>query len=153
MLLKLWQLIVGMVIKMIIRTYSELITLPTFEERFRYLRLDGQVGQDTFGFDRYLNQIFYKSKEWLAIRDHVIIRDNGCDLAMSDREIAGRILVHHMNPISKEDVLRRSDFLLNPEYLICTIKNTHDAIHYGDGSLLVTVPIERTKNDTCPWRH
>lgn len=151
--LKLWQLIVGMVIRMIIRTYSELIALPTFEERFRYLRLDGQVGQDTFGFDRYLNQIFYKSKEWLSIRDYVIIRDNGCDLAMPDREIAGRILVHHMNPISKEDVLRRSDFLLNPEYLVCTFKSTHDAIHYGDGSLLVTAPIERTKNDTCPWRH
>lgn len=150
---KRWLLTVGMVIMMIIRTYSELVTLPTFEERFEYLRLDGQVGQDTFGFDRYLNQIFYKSKEWLKIRDYVIIRDNGCDLGIPDREIAGRILVHHMNPISKEDVLNRSDFLLNPEYLICTIKNTHDAIHYGDGSLLISAPIERTKNDTCPWKH
>jgi len=137
---------------MIIRTYSELITFPTFEERYRYLRLGGKVGEDTFGFDRYLNQLFYKSDEWLAIRDYVIVRDNGCDLAISDREIYGRILIHHMNPITKEDILRRSDFLLNPEYLITTVKNTHDAIHYGDEGLLITAPIERTKNDTCPWK-
>lgn len=136
-----------------LRTYSELITLPTFEERYRYLRLGGRVGEDTFGFDRYLNQIFYRSPEWKAVRDFVIVRDNGCDLACPDREILGsRILVHHMNPISAEDILDRSDILLNPEYLITTIKNTHDAIHYGDESLLVTAPIERTKNDTCPWR-
>lgn len=138
---------------MSIRTYSELIALPTFEERYEYLRLGGKVGEDTFGFDRYLNQSFYKSKEWLAIRDKVIIRDNGCDLAMEDREINGRILIHHMNPITKEDILNRSEFLLDPEYLICTVKNTHDAIHYGDASLLITAPIERSKNDTCPWRH
>lgn len=135
-----------------IKTYSELITLPTFEERFRYLKLDGKVGEETFGFDRYLNQIFYKSEEWLALRDFVIVRDMGCDLGMPDREIRSRILVHHMNPISKDDILQRSKFLLDPEYLICTIKNTHDAIHYGDESILYTVPIERTKNDTCPWR-
>lgn len=141
------------VIRMSIRTYSELIALPTFEERYEYLRLGGKVGEDTFGFDRYLNQSFYKSKEWLAIRDKVIIRDNGCDLAMEDREINGRILIHHMNPITKEDILNRSEFLLDPEYLICTVKNTHDAIHYGDRSLLITAPIERSKNDTCPWRH
>lgn len=141
------------VILMNIRTYSELITLPTFEERYEYLRLGGIVGEETFGFDRYINQSFYKSKEWLAIRDKVIIRDNGCDLAMEDREIHGRILIHHMNPITKEDILNRSEFLLDPEYLICTIKNTHDAIHYGDRSLLITAPIERSKNDTCPWRH
>lgn len=147
------EITVDKVIRMIIRTYSELITLPTFEERYQYLRLGGKVGEDTFGFDRYLNQAFYKSKEWLSIRDHVIVRDNGCDLAMEDREIHGRILIHHMNPITKEDILHRSDILLNPEYLICTIKNTHDAIHYGDESLLITAPIERTKNDTCPWRH
>lgn len=137
---------------MIIRTYSELITLPTFEERFRYLQLDGKVGQDTFGFDRYLNQIFYNSDEWKDIRDFVIVRDHGCDLGILDREIRGRILVHHMNPISKEDILKRSKFLLDPEFLISTIKNTHDAIHYGDESLLITAPIIRTKNDTCPWR-
>lgn len=137
---------------MIIRTYSELITLPTFEERFRYLKLDGVVGEDTFGFDRYLNQIFYGSKEWKDIRDHVIIRDNGCDLGIADREIRGRILIHHMNPITKEDILSRSKFLLDPEYLISTYKNTHDAIHYGDENLLILAPVERTKNDTCPWR-
>lgn len=138
---------------MIIRTYSELITLPTFEERYRYLRLDGQVGIETFGFDRYLNQTFYRTdKEWLSIRDEVIIRDNGCDLGILGREIHSRIIVHHMNPITKEDILRRTKYLLDPEYLICTIKRTHDAIHYGDESLLMLGPIERTKNDTCPWR-
>lgn len=139
---------------MIIRTYSELITIPTFEERYRYLRIGGKVGEATFGFDRYLYEAFLKSDEWLDTRDHVIIRDNGCDLAMPDREIKGeiRILIHHMNPITKEDLLRRTKYLLDPEYLICTIKNTHDAIHYGDESLLIKAPIERTKNDTCPWR-
>lgn len=137
---------------MIIRTYSELITLPTFEERYRYLKLSGRVGEDTFGFDRYLNQIFYTSNEWRDVRDFVIVRDGGCDLGMPDREIFGKILVHHMNPIRQEDILRRSKWLLDPEYLICTIKNTHDAIHYGDESLLILPPIERMKNDTCPWR-
>ena len=138
---------------MSIKTYSELIKIPTFKDRFEYLRLDGKVGEETFGFDRYLNQIFYKSQEWKAARDFVIIRDQGCDLAMEGHEIFGRILVHHMNPIRIEDIVNRSKYLLDPEYLICTIKNTHDAIHYGDGSLLITGPIERTKNDTCPWRH
>lgn len=138
---------------MSIRTYSELIKIPTFKERFEYLRLNGKVGEETFGFDRYLNQVFYKSPEWRAARDFVIIRDQGCDLAMEGHEIFGKILVHHMNPISMEDIVHRTEYLLDPEYLICTIKNTHDAIHYGDGSLLITGPIERTKNDTCPWRH
>ena len=137
---------------MIIRTYSELITFPTFEERYRYLKLSGRVGEDTFGFDRYLNQVFYKDPEWLRIRDEVIIRDGGCDLGMPDREIHTRILVHHMNPITKDDILKRSDFLLNPEYLICTLKSTHDAIHYGDESGLLIAPPERTINDTCPWK-
>ena len=135
-----------------IKTYSELMTLSTFEKRYEYLRLGGKVGEDTFGFDRYLNQIFYKNPEWLSIRDKVIIRDNGCDLGIPDREINSRILVHHMNPITKEDILTRSKYLLNPNYLICTSKNTHDAIHYGDSSILLKNPIERTKNDTCPWR-
>ena len=135
-----------------IRTYSELIKLQTFEERFQYLQLNGRVGEETFGFDRYLNQKFYNDPEWLRIRDQVIIRDNGCDLAMPDREIKTQILVHHMNPMDKEDILRRSDFLLNPEYLICTIKATHDAIHYGDESKLIIMPPERRPNDTCPWR-
>ena len=141
-----------MVIMMSIKTYSELITIPTFEERYEYLRLNGRVGEETFGFDRYLNQVFYKSKEWRSIRDYVIARDNGCDLGMEGYEIFGQILIHHMNPITKEDILERKDVLLNPEYLITTVKNTHDAIHYGDGNLLVTAPIERRKNDTCPWR-
>lgn len=143
---------VEMVIQMIIRTYSELIRLPTFEERYQYLRLKGRVGEDTFGFDRYLNQMFYKSDEWLSIRDEVITRDNGCDLGIPGREIQERILIHHMNPITKDDILNRSDFLLNPEYLICTVKNTHDAIHYGNEQTLIKDPIQRRKNDTCPWR-
>ena len=136
------------------RTYSELILLPTFEERYRYLRIGGRVGRETFGFDRYLNQVFYKSGEWLDIRDYVISRDNGCDLGMLDREIPDKvpILVHHMNPVTKEDILRRSKFLLDPEYLISTVKNTHDAIHYGDDSILFTGLIERCENDTCPWK-
>lgn len=153
MLLKLCVTMEGKVNQMSIKTYSELITLPTFEERYRYLKLDGKVGEETFGFDRYLNQNFYKSDEWRSVRDYVIIRDNGCDLGIEGHEIYGRILIHHMNPITKDDVLRRSDFLLNPEYLICTIKNTHDAIHYGDENLLIIAPIVRSKNDTCPWKH
>lgn len=128
------------------------MTLDTFMERFEYLRLNGRVGEDTFGFDRYLNQLFYKSKEWQRIRDEVIIRDQACDLGIPGREIHSRIIVHHMNPIRKEDILEGSKFLLDPEYMICTIKNTHDAIHYGDGSLLFDEPITRSKNDTCPWR-
>ena len=137
----------------IIRTYSELTKLPTFKQRYEYLKLGGVVGEDTFGFDRYLNQIFYKSKEWLELRDEIIIRDHGCDLGLEGYEINERILIHHMNPITKNDILDRTDFLLNPEYLISTIKRTHDAIHYGDyESLIDNVVIERCKNDTCPWR-
>ena len=137
---------------MTIRTYSELITLPTFEERFKYLKLNGKVGEETFGFDRYLNQIFYKSYAWLKVRDSVIIRDCGCDLGISGREIYGKILVHHMNPIEDKDLINKNDIVLDPEYLICTTKNTHDAIHYGDTDLLFTNPITRSKNDTCPWK-
>ena len=135
-----------------IRTYSELITIPTFRGRYEYLKLKGLVGQETFGYDRYLNQVFYKSREWMDIRDYVIVRDNGCDLGIPGHEIYERILIHHMNPITKEDILRRSEFLLDPEYLISTIKLTHDAIHYGDEQLLMDEPIVRTKNDTCPWK-
>ena len=138
---------------MSIRTYSELIQLPTFEERFRYLQLNGQVGEDTFGFDRYINQRFYRSKEWLQVRDYVIVRDKGCDLGVEGYEIYGRILIHHLNPISLRDITDLSDFLLNPEYLISTTHLTHNAIHYGDERTLMTAPIERSKNDTCPWRH
>ena len=136
-----------------IKTYSELITLPTFEERFEYLRLDGRVGEDTFGFDRYLNQYLYqRNPKWKAARNQVIIRDNGCDLGIEGREIHGKIIVHHMNPITIEDIERESEFLFNPEYLICVTHNTHNAIHYGDENLLIKGPVERTKNDTCPWR-
>lgn len=136
-----------------IKTYSELITFETFEERYEYLRLDGVVGEETFGFDRYLNQEFYqRSQEWKRIRDLVIIRDQGCDLGIDGREIRGKIIVHHMNPITKDDLLNRTPFLLDPEYLICTLKSTHDAIHYGDENLLMKGPIERKPNDTCPWR-
>lgn len=139
--------------KMKIRTYAELMQRMTFEDRYEYLRLGGKVGEETFGFDRYLNQLFYKSEEWLAIRDIVITRDGGCDLGVDGYDVHGKILIHHMNPITIDDILKRSDFLLNPNYLICTSLNTHTAIHYGDGSLLVCSPIERSKNDTCPWRH
>lgn len=141
-----------MIVMRTIRTYSELIQLPTFEERFRYLKLDGLVGKDTFGFDRYLNQEFYRSKEWKEVRDFVIVRDNGCDLGMDGYEIAGRIYIHHMNPITVNDIVHSSDFLLNPNYLICVSHNTHNAVHYGDEDLLVTAPVERRKNDTCPWK-
>ena len=138
---------------MSIKTYSELITLSTFEERYRYLRLSGSVGKETFGFDRYMNQLFYqRSQLWKRIRDEVIIRDCGCDLGIEGREIYGRVLVHHMNPIGVDDLLHESDVLLNPEFLICTSHATHNAIHYGDEKHLMIGPIERTKNDTCPWR-
>ena len=141
-----------MIVMRTIRTYSELMRLPTFEERFRYLKLDGLVGKDTFGFDRYLNQEFYRSKEWKEVRDFVIVRDNGCDLGMDGYEIVGRIYIHHMNPITVNDIVHSSDFLLNPDYLICMSHNTHNAVHYGDEDLLVTAPVERRKNDTCPWK-
>lgn len=135
-----------------IRTYSELILLPTFEERYRYLRLQGKIGESTFGFDRYLNQVFYRSQRWKAVRDHVIIRDNGCDLGIEGREIHGPILVHHMNPLTIYDIEHETDYLLDPEFLISTILTTHNAIHYGDESLLLLDPVERSRNDTCPWR-
>lgn len=136
-----------------IRTYSELITFPTFEERYQYLRLNGNVGRETFGFDRYMNQFFYRSPEWKKVRNEVIARDNGCDLGVEGREIFGRVLIHHMNPISPEDIRDRSDLLLNPEFLITTVHNTHQAIHYGDESLLMLSPIQRARHDTCPWKH
>lgn len=135
-----------------LKTYSELIALPTFEERFRYLQLKGSVGVDTFGFDRYLNQNFYRSAEWRRVRDQVIVRDGGCDLGIEDRLIGGRILIHHMNPITEKDILYMTDALLNPEYLICVSHITHNAIHYGDEDLLMKDPIIRTPNDTCPWK-
>lgn len=138
---------------MSIRTYSELILLPTFEERFKYLQLNGRVGDDTFGFDRYINQKFYRSAEWKRIRDYIIIRDNGCDLAADGHEIHGRILIHHINPITISDIKFSTEYLMNPDYLICVTHNTHNAIHYGDEKQIITGPIVRTKNDTCPWKH
>lgn len=137
---------------MMIRTYSELSRLKTFKERYEYLRLDGVVGENTFGFDRYLNQAFYKSKEWKDIRRFVIIRDNGCDLGVEGCEIYTNIIIHHMNPIRQDDILSRTDLLMNPEYLITTMLNTHNAIHYGTEELLAAAPISRSKNDTCPWK-
>ena len=135
-----------------IRTYTDLSAIPDYEARFRYLQLNGRVGSDTFGFDRYLNQRFYRSREWKRIRDFVIARDNGCDLGIPGREIYGKILIHHMNPLIPEDVMNATDFLLNPEYLITTTHNTHNAIHYGDKDLLMLDPVERRPNDTCPWK-
>lgn len=136
-----------------IRTYSELSKLKSFRERYEYLKLDGTVGEETFGFDRYINQMFYKSEEWKRIRNYVITRDNGCDLGIQDRKIVDSvILVHHMNPITKEDIINKNEILLDPEYLITTIKPTHDAIHYGDESLLAEDLVIRSKNDTCPWK-
>ncbi len=135
-----------------IRTYQHLLALPTFEERFQYLKLDGKVGQETFGFDRYFNQKFYRSAEWKQIRNFVIARDRGCDLAIFDRQIFGRVYVHHMNPISLDDIKDATEYILNPDYLVCVSKETHDAIHYGDGSLLIlTKPIGRTPGDTKLW--
>lgn len=137
---------------MSIKTYSELILLPTFEERFEYLKLKGSVGKDTFGHDRYLNQVFYTSQEWRRLRDEIIIRDNGCDLGIKGREIGGKIYIHHLNPLGVNDILTHSEYLVNPEYLICVSFETHNAIHYGDINLLPRDPIERKRNDTCPWR-
>lgn len=135
-----------------IRTYSELILLPSFQERYEYLKLDGIVGEDTFGFDRYLNQQFYRSAEWKRIRDLVIVRDNGCDLGIDGYFIQGRVYIHHMNPISQKDIISKTSLLVDPEYLICVSYDTHNAIHYGDEKLLRRDPIERRPNDTCPWK-
>lgn len=138
---------------MSIKTYSELITIPTFEERFEYLQLKGSVGKDTFGYDRNLNQVLYRSPEWKRLRNQIIIRDCGCDLACEGYDIHSKALIHHLNPITVEDVLARSRKVFDPDNLVCVSHNTHNAIHYGNVDLLVTGPIIRTKNDTCPWRH
>ena len=137
----------------ITRSYSELITIPTFRERYEYLKLGGKVGQETFGFDRYLNQMFYRTREWKDFRRGIIVRDMGCDLGIEDREITGLIIIHHINPIPKYAIIERKlDILLNPENAICVSHNTHNAIHYGDDSLLMSELFERKQNDTCPWR-
>lgn len=136
-----------------IRTYTDLIAIPTFVDRFEYLKLMGSVGADTFGYDRYLNQIFYTTREWRHLRDQVILRDMGRDLAMEGYEIHGKIYIHHLNPISKDDIIERSEYLMNPEFLVCTSFETHNAIHYGNADNLRSIPIERRANDTCPWKH
>lgn len=137
---------------MMIRTFSELRRLKTFEERYQYLRLAGVVGVSTFGFDRYLNQMLYTSGRWRRTRDDVIIRDNGCDLGIQDYEIHGMILIHHMNPLTIEDVELDRDEIYDPELLITTTTNTHNAIHFGNESLLPKLPVVRRKNDMCPWK-
>lgn len=136
-----------------IRTYSELIKLDSFIERYRYLKLSGKVGADTFGFDRWLNQMFYKTPEYRKVRREVILRDNGCDLGDPNFEISGRVIIHHMNPINQTDILKRSEFALDPEYMICVSHGTHNAIHYGDESQLPIIDIvERFPNDQVPWK-
>lgn len=134
-----------------IRTYSELIRLPSFEERYEYLRLKGSVGKETFGFDRYMNQQFYRSSQWKHIRNHVIARDLGLDLAMDGYEIFDKIIIHHMNPMSVEDLVHGDEDILDPEFLICTTHKTHNAIHYGDKTLLALPFVERNANDTKLW--
>ena len=136
-----------------IRSYTELVQLCTYEERFRYLSLGGVVGGDTFGFDRYLNQQFYRSAEWKRARDIVISRDSGCDLGIPGREIQGKILVHHMNPLTVADIQGGGKFMLDPEYLVCVSHETHNAIHYGDKSVCrADIPVERQPGDTAPWK-
>lgn len=135
------------------KTYTELITFKTFEERFRYLRLNGRVADETFGVQRWLNQVFYRTKEWKDFRREILIRDNMCDLGIEGRDIYNYALVHHINPITPKDILeRRMNVLLNPENVITTIKRTHDAIHYGDETILALEPADRKPNDTIPWR-
>lgn len=134
------------------RSYSELEQLKTFEDRFTYLKMNGEVGRPTFGYDRYLNQKFYKSFEWKQIRNFVIVRDKGCDLGIDGYEIHGELLIHHMNPISPQDIQNGSRIVFDPEFLICTTSRTHLAIHFGDASLLPQLPVIRFPGDTIPWR-
>lgn len=135
-----------------IRTYSELITNDLFLDRYNYLKLTGQVGIDTFGLDRYLNQSLYRSRRWNNVRNQVILRDNGCDLGVDGYDIFGKIIVHHMNPLTVEEIEEDSDDIYDPEFLICVSHITHNAIHYGDEHLLPVLPVERMRNDTCPWK-
>ena len=138
---------------MSIKTYSELIALPTFEERFRYLKLTGTVGTETFGFLRPINQAFYHSKLWLSFKDRIMVRDCGCDLAVAGHEIYGSIVIHHLNPITYEDIVAGDPCLTDPENAVCTTLATHNAIHYGDDKGAVdTVPVARSPHDTCPWK-
>lgn len=138
--------------KIIKRSYSELCKFESYEDRFEYLKLDGTVGRETFGYDRYLNQMLYQSPLWKRVRDYVIARDLGCDLGIEGHTIYSTIYVHHMNAITIEDIETGNPDVFNPEYLICTMHRTHQAIHYGDKSLLPSAPIERKSNDTSPWK-
>lgn len=135
-----------------IKTYSELIQIPTFIGRYRYLKLNGQVGNETFGYDRYLNQILYHSPEWKCFRRDIILRDNGCDLGCDGYELVGKILIHHIEPITVRDIELRDSKVFDPENVISTSLNTHNAIHYSDEGLLIIEPLVRTLNDTCPWK-
>ena len=135
-----------------IRRYSELIRYDTFIDRYHYLNLVGQVGIETFGLDRYLNQTLYRSSKWRRTRNQVIVRDNGCDLAFDGYDIFDRIIVHHMNPLSVQDIEDDVDEIYDPEFLICCSFETHNAIHYGDERLLPVLPVERRPGDTCPWK-
>ena len=135
-----------------IRSFSWVRRLTTFEERYEYLRLKGTVGESTFGFDRYLNQLLYRSDRWRKVRGVVIVRDNGCDLGIEDRDISSKILVHHMNPITMEDIEEGREEVFDPNFLICTSEQTHNAIHFGDANLLPKLPVERRAGDTCPWK-
>lgn len=136
-----------------IRTFYDLSKFKTFKERYEYLKLTGEVGKETFGFDRYLNQLLYESRRWAKVRNEIILRDNGCDLGLSDYPIKGRIIIHHMNPISEEDIAHNNSDIFDPDFLICTSHITHLAIHYGDEKLLPSVPVERYAGDTVPWRN
>lgn len=137
---------------MILKSYRNLILLPTIEERYEYLKLTGKVGEDLFGFDRYLNQAFYTSTEWRQFRYRMIARDSGCDMAHQDYPISGRVILHHLNPLTVEDFENSSDALFDPNNVVCVSESTHEAIHYGDISLLPAEPLVRAPNDTCPWR-
>lgn len=137
---------------MLLKSYRNLILLPTLEERYNYLKLTGQVGEATFGFDRYLNQEFYTSREWRQFRYKMIARDEGCDMGLLDYPIGGRVILHHINPLSIEDFENSSDLLFDPDNVICVSELTHNAIHFGDATLLPADPILRTPNDTIPWR-
>lgn len=137
-----------------IKTYSELCKFKTYEERLKYLSIGNGVGEETFGSRRYLNQQFYRSAFWKRLRNEIIFRDNGCDLGIESEPIYGKPLIHHMNPITIDDILDKSPYAIDPEYLITVSYDTHNAIHYGDvdGYLLARTPAIRRPNDTCPWK-
>lgn len=134
------------------KSYLKMSEFQTFEERLEYLMLDGKVGENTFGFDRYLNQALYKSKEWRSLREKIIIRDNGCDLGVEGYEINDRILIHHINPITQRNILERDASIFDPNNLVSVSKRTHDAIHYSSSLIVTNKPKIRTANDTCPWK-